>query len=334
MKKVSIIVPVYKVENVLERCIKSLINQTLKEIEIILVDDKAPDKSPKICDEYAKKDSRIKVIHKEHNEGAGYARNSGLRIATGEYIGFVDSDDYISKDYYEKLYNRAKKYSAEISYANVKVIYKKGKMSDTANNNIPFKEDYVNTDKVLLVILNPNIRERLSPSVWRAIYKSEIIKENSILFASERECFSEDTIFNVYFLNISKKATFVKDTYYYYCINENSLTKTREYKENGFEKCKKLLNELKNCKFKINDKETLNRGIEECFIMNIRTCIKSEKYNEKEKAIKNIKKICEDDVVQSILKKNRKVSLKQKIFEDLLKYKRARILYWIIKKIK
>ena len=229
MKKVSIIVPVYKVENVLERCIKSLINQTLKEIEIILVDDKSPDKSPKICDEYAKKDSRIKVIHKEHNEGAGYARNSGLRIATGEYIGFVDSDDYISKDYYEKLYNRAKKYSAEIAYANVKVVDNNGKMSDTTNNNIPFKENYVNADKVLLAILNPNIRERLSPSVWRAIYKSKIIKNNNILFFSEREIFSEDTIFNVEFLNDSTKATFVKDTYYYFCINENSLS--REYKE-------------------------------------------------------------------------------------------------------
>ena len=330
--KVSIIVPVYKVETVLERCIESLINQTLKEIEIILVDDKSPDKSPEICDEYAKKDSRIKVIHKEHNEGAGYARNSGLKIATGEYIGFVDSDDYISNNYYEKLYNRAKKYSAEIAYANVKVRDKKGKMLNTANNNIPFKEDWINTDRVLLTILNPNIKKRLSPSVWRAIYKSEIIKDNNILFTSERECFSEDTIFNVYFLNASKKATFIKDTYYYYCINENSLTKTREYKENGFEKCKRLFNELKKCKFKINDKERINRGIEECFFMNIKACIKSEKYNEKEKSIKNIKKICEDDLVQSILKKNRKIPFKQKIFENLMKYKRARILYWIIKK--
>lgn len=92
--KVSIIVPIYNVEKYLDRCMASLLNQTLEDIEIIMVDDGSPDRCPKMCDEYAKKDSRVKVVHKK-NGGLGYARNSGLDVATGEYVAFVDSDDYV-----------------------------------------------------------------------------------------------------------------------------------------------------------------------------------------------------------------------------------------------
>ena len=108
MPKISIIVPIYNVEKYLDRCMQSLLNQTLTDIEIIMVDDGSPDRCPQMCDEYAKKDSRIKVIHKS-NAGLGYARNSGLEIATGEYVAFVDSDDYVYTQIYESLYVSAKK---------------------------------------------------------------------------------------------------------------------------------------------------------------------------------------------------------------------------------
>ena len=101
--KVSVIVPVYNVEKYLDRCLDSIINQTLNEIEIILVDDGSTDSSGEKCDEYKKKDLRIKVIHKK-NKGLGYARNSGLEVATGKYIAFVDSDDYIDRRMFESLY--------------------------------------------------------------------------------------------------------------------------------------------------------------------------------------------------------------------------------------
>ena len=100
-EKISVIVPIYNVEDYLHRCVDSIINQTYTNLEIILVDDGSPDNCLKICDEYAKKDSRIKVVHKK-NGGLSDARNAGLEIATGEYIGFVDSDDYISLYFYEK----------------------------------------------------------------------------------------------------------------------------------------------------------------------------------------------------------------------------------------
>ena len=104
--KVSIIVPCYGVEKYLDRCLNSLVSQTLQDIEIILVDDKSPDNVPIMCDEWARKDNRIKVIHKEVNEGLGYARNTGLKYVEGEYVAFVDSDDYVDTDMYRKLYEQ------------------------------------------------------------------------------------------------------------------------------------------------------------------------------------------------------------------------------------
>lgn len=115
MPKVSIIVPIYNVEKYLDRCMSSLLNQTLKDIEIIMVDDESPDNCPQLCDEYARKDERVKVIHKK-NGGLGLARNSGLEIATGEYVAFVDSDDFVDINMYQELYSTADSYDSDIVY--------------------------------------------------------------------------------------------------------------------------------------------------------------------------------------------------------------------------
>ncbi len=112
--KVSVIVPVFNVEIYLEECLKSLINQTLKEIEIILIDDKSSDNSGEICDRYGELDSRIRVIHNKSNIRQGLSRNKGIEIARGEFIGFVDADDYVDLDFYEKLYHSAKKNNTNI----------------------------------------------------------------------------------------------------------------------------------------------------------------------------------------------------------------------------
>ena len=112
--KISVIVPVYKVEKYLDKCVESIVNQTYKNLEIILVDDGSPDNCPAMCDEWAEKDERIRVIHKE-NGGLADARNAGMDIATGDYIGFVDSDDWIEPNMYEVLLKNALKYDADIS---------------------------------------------------------------------------------------------------------------------------------------------------------------------------------------------------------------------------
>lgn len=114
MVKVSVIIPVYNAEKYLEKCLDSVINQTLKEIEIICIDDCSTDNSYSILKEYIKKDNRIVVFKNKTNHGAGYTRNVGLNFSKGEYIGFVDSDDYIDEKYYEELYNTAKKYDPDM----------------------------------------------------------------------------------------------------------------------------------------------------------------------------------------------------------------------------
>lgn len=106
--KVSIVVPVYNVEQYLDECVQSLLNQTLKDIEIILVDDESPDDCPQLCDKYAQADKRVKVVHKK-NGGLGLARNSGLEVSTGEFVTFCDSDDYVALDTYEQCYEIAKR---------------------------------------------------------------------------------------------------------------------------------------------------------------------------------------------------------------------------------
>lgn len=134
MQLISIIIPVYKAEKYLERCIDSVCQQTYQNLEIILVNDGSPDKSGEICDEYAAKDSRISVIHKE-NGGLSSARNCALDVANGEYISFVDSDDYIDKKMYERLYSLMVSFHAQISCCGIKNVNEEGKVLSLYNND-------------------------------------------------------------------------------------------------------------------------------------------------------------------------------------------------------
>ena len=168
---VSIIVPVYNVEQYLEKCVNSIINQSYKNLEIILVDDGATDNSGKICDELAKLDNRIKVYHKE-NGGLSDARNYGVERATGEYIGFVDSDDYIDPKMYEKLYEAIKKENVDVVECSFKIIY-------------PGRVDFFSTEKYYEILGKQEYLEeylkmrRIFGSVWTKLIKSTIAKKNS-----------------------------------------------------------------------------------------------------------------------------------------------------------
>ena len=123
MTKVSIVVPIYKTEQYLKRCVDSLIHQTLKDIEIILVDDGSPDNCPAMCEELAETDSRIKIVHKK-NGGLSSARNAGMRVAEGEYIGFVDSDDDVEADMYERMADIADRENVDFVMSDYKRYYR------------------------------------------------------------------------------------------------------------------------------------------------------------------------------------------------------------------
>ena len=132
---ITVIVPVFKVEKYLEKCVKSICCQTYKNLEIILVDDGSPDNCGKMCDKYAKSDKRIKVIHKE-NGGLSDARNAGIKMATGKYIAFVDSDDYVSNDYIEYMYKILKKENAKISICELQIVWKNTTIENNKENKV------------------------------------------------------------------------------------------------------------------------------------------------------------------------------------------------------
>lgn len=145
MELISVIVPVYKVEEYLDHCVKSIVEQTYHNLEIILVDDGSPDKCPLKCDEWAKQDNRIRVIHKK-NGGLSDARNVGLQVATGSYISFIDSDDWISPDFYENLYRSIIKNNAQIAASGITWAYKDYLQNDKLINKQVFSsEEALNT---------------------------------------------------------------------------------------------------------------------------------------------------------------------------------------------
>lgn len=208
--KISIIVPVYNTEKYIDRCLASVLNQTYKDLEIILVDDGSKDNCPKICDEYARKDSRIKVIHKQ-NGGLSSSRNAGISIANGEYIGFVDSDDYIDCNMYEILFAQATKNNADVVMATYQEVY-----SDTPNKNkIEESIKVFHNEEVEQAYLDQKV-----DSVCVGLYKTSIIK--NIKFIEGRS--SEDVPFNFEVFKIAKTFVRLSNELYFYFYNEKSLS--------------------------------------------------------------------------------------------------------------
>ena len=222
MPKISIIIPIYNAENYLKRCLNSVINQTLKDIEIICINDCSKDNSLEILKEYSKKDNRIKIINLKENKGESKARNIGLDNTNSEYIAFLDNDDEIDLDFYEKLYNKAIKTNSDIVKAGVDIInYDKKHQKDNLNE----------------LIKQNNSKLYFTHYWWSAIYKSSLIKENNIKFLEKYEI-GEDILFlNQAILNC-KKLEIIDNTYYHYHKRENST----DSKILNYEKIKSIIN--------------------------------------------------------------------------------------------
>ena len=244
--KVSIIVPVYNVEKYLDRCLTSLINQTLKDIEIILVDDESPDNCPAICDNYAQKDPRIKVIHKK-NQGLGMACNSGMENATGEYIAFCDSDDYVDNCMYENMYYIAVKHEADAVYSGIKTVNQNGivkPMNEYTNLEVTKKQFDIHQYIMDIIASEPSspLERRYPMSAKVVLYRKEVINNYNLRFVSERIFISEDLIWNIDFLHHSKCIVKVPQTFYYYYNNTDSLSK--QIRTNRFPYFKTIREEL------------------------------------------------------------------------------------------
>lgn len=228
--KLSIIVPIYNVEPYLRRCIDSILAQTFTDFELILVDDGSPDNCPAICDEYAEKDPRIVVIHKQ-NGGLSDARNAGLDIARGDYIGFVDSDDYIHPTMYETLYHTAIETKVDIVQCEYLRIYEnesKTPLDLPRDRNIIIYES-----SELLNNFFPDFAWRLMGYVWRRIYKRDAFA--CIRFPIGR--YFEDTAITLSLLETCTSIAIIDTPLYYYFIRQNSITQ-------GILSCKKICDHL------------------------------------------------------------------------------------------
>ena len=208
---ISIIIPVYKVEKYLEKCIESVLKQTYTNLQIILVDDGSPDNCGKICDEYAKKDPRIEVIHKV-NGGLSDARNVGIAKAKGKYIGFVDSDDYIKEDMYEILINLIKEYDADVSICN---LYDVIDGKEYIRNNENGIQEYSRLEILKEVLLDKNIQSY----AWNKLYKKELFDEIKYPIGKKYE----DIGTTFYVFEKCNKIVVTSEPEYYYLKRSDSL---------------------------------------------------------------------------------------------------------------
>ena len=220
---ISVIVPIYKVEEDLDRCIKSIVNQTYKNLEIILVDDGSPDACPNMCDEWAKKDDRIVVVHKK-NEGIGIARNTGIELSKGEYLCFVDSDDYITEDSIQIMYNRIKQDNSELVVARPIIVYKDG-----SKKNPPDNIQAITIEKPESVTMFNDGKSLLSRYVWvwGKLYKKSVFDDIRFLPLKH----SEDLQIWPRVIDRCNLISIIPDAVYYYVQRDISIVHTMNYQK-------------------------------------------------------------------------------------------------------
>ena len=217
----SIIVPVYNVEKYINRCVDSILNQNFSDFEIILVDDGSQDSCGIICDDYARMDRRVQVLHKK-NGGLSDARNAGLKVARGDYISFVDGDDFIVPNYLDTLFHYLYKGYDLVNFCFF-MVYPHSKpkqfiFKDAGREKI-FISDY---DKYCFMV-NSFLRYSIGYEVWVRVYKRSIIEQNNIQFEDNQRIFSEDICFNLCYLSFVKKIITIQRPLYYYCRREDSI---------------------------------------------------------------------------------------------------------------
>ena len=339
--KVSIIVPVYNVEKYLHRCMDSLINQSFEDIEIIAINDGSTDGSLDILKEYKEKDSRVIIVDKE-NGGLSSARNEGIKIALGEFITFVDSDDWLDLNTLSDMYENSMKYNCDVvmcsysrEYSNKSkpkifdldklIIYDESKCRGLHRRIVgPINEE----------LNNPEHNDSLV-TAWGKLYKSSIIKNNDIKFVDTSIIGTEDCLFNVYFFANVKRAVFInKDYYKYWKENSNSLTSVHKsnLKSRWITMYRYIRDFLDRNKYEQDFYIALdNRICMSTLGLGLNECNKANKVSELRK-IRNIKHILSDDYIQRAFVnfELKYFPIHWKLFYIFNKHKRALLSYLML----
>lgn len=328
--RVSVVVPVYNVEQYLDRCVTSIVNQSYQDLEIILVDDGSPDRSPALCDAWAKKDSRIKVIHKA-NAGAGYARNTGIEHATGEYVCLFDSDDYVALHAIETVYKEAVDHQADI------VIFGSATVdgSQTVCSTLIPEPAIYQGDAVMQQLLPALMGEdprtgrdaNMPFSLWSCFISMELIRRAQWRLVSEREIGSEDFYSLIELYGYVRKAVVLGECLYFYCLNGASIS--HSYHPDRYTRIRrfylKCLELCESCGYP----EEVVRRCREPFLGITICALKQEAAHHRSAraAVRRLKLIMDDELLQQVVwsKKQDKTNLKK----ALLYWSIRRRHYWI-----
>ena len=321
---VTVVVPIYNVEPYLNRCIDSIVGQTYRNLDILLIDDGSPDNCPRMCDEWAQKDSRIRVIHKA-NAGLGMARNTGIEHALGKYICFFDSDDYIAPGTIEAACAAAEENRADIVvYGSAMVDENKAVLNTKIPQGHIYQGDEV-VQKFLPALMGEDPDTGYDPhipfSAWSCLYSMEVIRQAQWRFVSEREIVSEDIYSLMELYQHIRKVVVLEKCFYYYCRNGASLTQS--YRADRYARNRhfylKCLELCQRCGYP----KEIERRCKEPFLSNVIGVLKQEiaHYPSPRDAVKHLREIVDDDVLQ-------KVTLEKK--SDKTNLKKA-LLYWSIR---
>ncbi|MBT2736739.1 glycosyltransferase [Bacillus sp. ISL-7] len=326
LPKISVVIPVYNVENYLHRCVDSVLNQTFQDFEIILIDDGSKDHSGKICDEYAQKDKRIKVFHKK-NARVSAARNDGIKMAKGKFISFIDSDDWIEPEMYQEMINRAEKLNLDFIMCD----YKKRSNDYEDIRTQPIRGGYyskhdIKNELFQCLIMFESIEYPPTISNWVCLFNLEFLKKNT-LYYDEDIHYDEDSIFGSKIMYHATNFYYLKDHHFYnYFYNPNSTTNTyNEKKWNSFLKINERL-----VKYFGNTIEyDFSRQIKINMLYFALSALGQIKYseNDRQERINMIKRIMYYPKVTEIFKdfKLPNVSWKTKVIILLIKFKMVRL---------
>lgn len=317
---VTVVLPIYNVEKYLDECIGSIVGQTYSDLEIILIDDGSTDSSPRICDDWAERDSRIRVVHKE-NQGQGIARNVGIEMSNGEYICFFDSDDYIELSAIEKLYALASNEKSDIVVFGLNSVDQERTLLATFPPKVA-KKTYSGEE-----VLNDFFPEFLAPdpngdgsrsfymSSCLLMYSTELIKRANWKYVSEREIISEDVYSLIALFKYVNKVSILPEALYNYRQNDASFSHV--YRADRYEKIRFFYTECVDLARRLGYEYTIEHRVSKPYLAYTISTLKQEaqlkrQYKETRRAIKNI--VC-DDVLQAVLRKNKndKVSTSRKV---------------------